>query len=89
MIYKLRQHRVKKGRMKQWLKVMEEHILSFQTSYVWLRRFRTEAERKRLHRKVYENDQWKTAIAPGIDETLEPSSIVERDLVPTAWSILL
>ncbi len=105
MIYELRQYRVKKGKMKQWMKLMEEQIVPFQASqgmvipagftapkekdlYVWLRRFKNEAERKRQYRKVYESDQWKNVIAPRIDTVLDSSSIVVTDLSPAAWSIL-
>ncbi len=105
MIYELRQYRVKKGRMKQWLKVMEDHILPFQVSqgmvivagftapkdkdlYVWLRRFRNEAERKRQYKKVYDSEQWRTVIEPRIQQVLDASTMVVTDLVPTATSIL-
>jgi len=105
MIYELRQYRVKKGKMKQWRKVMEEMIVPFQESqgmvipagfavprekdlYIWLRRFRNEAERKRQYRKVYESDQWKKVIAPRVDELLDTSAIVVTDLAPEPWSVL-
>ena len=105
MIYELRQYRVKKGRMKQWLKVMDEQIVPFQASqgmvipagftapkvkdlYVWLRRFKNEAERKRQYRKVYQSDHWKKVIAPQVDALLDTSAIVVTDLSPAAWSIL-
>jgi len=32
MLYELRQYRVKKGKMKQWLRLMEEEIKPFQVS---------------------------------------------------------
>ena len=32
MLYELREYTVKKGRMKQWLKLMEEQIMPFQVS---------------------------------------------------------
>ena len=34
--------------------------------YVWIRRFESEAERKRLYDAVYQSDYWKTEIAPRI-----------------------
>ncbi len=106
MIYELRQYHVKKGKMKQWLKLMDGEVAPFQASqgmiivarftapkeknlYVWLRRFRNEAERKRQYRKVYESDHWKTVLAPRIDAVLDTSSIVVTDLAPTPSSILL
>jgi hypothetical protein len=32
MLYELRQYRVRKGKMKQWLRLMEEEIMPFQVS---------------------------------------------------------
>lgn len=105
VIYELRQYRVKKGKMNQWLKLMDEEIAPFQMSqgmviparftatkekdlYVWLRRFASEAERKRQYRKVYESDHWKTVIAPKVDALLDTALIVVTDLAPTLSSIL-
>jgi len=56
--------------------------------FIWLRRFRSEAERKRLYRKVYGSKHWKTVIAPKIDRVLDTSRIVVTDLVPTPLSVL-
>jgi hypothetical protein len=105
VLYELRQYRVRKGKMKQWLRLMEEEIMPFQVSqgmvvpagftapkeadlYVWLRRFKNEAERKRLYRKVYQSDHWKTVLAPKIDAVLDTKSIVVTELVPTPKSVL-
>ena len=105
MLYELRQYRVKKGRMKQWLRLMEEEIMPFQVSrgmvvpagftapkeadlYVWLRRFKNEAERKLLYRKVYQSDHWKKVLQPKIDVVLDIPAIVVTDLVPTPKSVL-
>lgn len=105
MLYELRQYRVKKGKMKQWLRLMEEEIMPFQVSqgmvipagftapkeadlYVWLRRFKNDAEKKRLYRKVYQSDHWKKVLAPKIDAVLDMESIVVTELVPTSRSVL-
>jgi len=56
--------------------------------YVWLRRFKNEAERTRLYRKVYESDHWKKVLKPQIDAVLDVSTIVVTDMVPTAKSVL-
>ncbi|MGA2976065.1 MAG: NIPSNAP family protein [Spirochaetia bacterium] len=105
MLYELRQYRVRKGRMKQWLHLMEEQIMPFQVSqgmvipacftapkeadlFVWLRRFRNEAERKRLYRKVYQSDHWKNVLAPKIDAILRTESILVTQLVPTPKSVM-
>lgn len=104
MFYELRQYRIQKGRMKQWVKLMEEMIIPFQVSlgmvvtgsfageddpelYVWMRRFRSEAERKKLYAKVYESEYWKNVIAPLVDPLLDRKSIVVKRIVPTARSV--
>jgi hypothetical protein len=105
MLYELRQYTVKKGKMKQWLALMEKEIMPFQvsqgmtvpacftavknqSSFIWMRRFKNEADRKRLYKKVYESDQWKSVISPKIDVVLERKSIVVTDLTPTGFSVL-
>ena len=105
MIYELRQYRVKKGKMRQWLKLMEAEIMPFQVSkgmvipamftatkdtglFVWLRRFKNEAERKRLYRAVYETEHWESVIQPKVEAVLHIPKIVVTDLKPTPKSIL-
>ncbi len=105
MFYELRQYRIRNGRMRQWVKVMEEHIIPFQVScgmvvagsftaegddtlYVWMRRFASEAERKRLYAKVYNSAHWKKVIAPKVDALLDHESVIVTRIVPTAKSVL-
>lgn len=105
MIYELRHYRVKKGKMKQWLKLMEEEIMPFQVSkgmaipamftaskekdlFVWLRRFKNEADRKRLYRAVYDTEHWKNVIQPQVNAVLHVPRIVVTDLSPTPRSVL-
>lgn len=104
-MYELRQYRIRKGKMKEWVRLMEKEIIPFQVSkgmviaasftapedatlYVWLRRFTTEAQRKRLYNKVYGSEQWKKGILPKIDKLLDSSSIIVTKLVPTSASVL-
>jgi saccharopine dehydrogenase-like NADP-dependent oxidoreductase len=56
--------------------------------FVWLRRFKNEAERTRLYKKVYESEHWKNVIKPQIDLLLDVPSIVVTDMVPTGRSVL-
>jgi hypothetical protein len=105
MIYELRQYRIARGRMKQWVKLMEEEIIPFQVSqgmvvagsftaeedetlYVWLRRFASEAERKRLYGKVYGSAHWKKVLSPRIDPLLDRETIQVTRLVPTPKSVI-
>ena len=105
MFYELRRYTIRKGKMKQWVKLMEEEIIPFQVSmgmvisgsftaeedqtlYIWLRRFASEAERKRLYARVYGSAHGKKAIAPKVEPLLDVPSIVVERLVPTAKSVL-
>lgn len=102
--YELRQYKVRRGKMKEWLKLMEEQIIPFQVSkgmvitgsyrgetdesvYVWIRRFKSEADRKRLYKAVYESDFWKNEIAPITPKLLDRSKMVVQRIVPTVRSV--
>jgi hypothetical protein len=104
-IYELRQYKVKKGRMKQWVKLFEEQIVPFQVShgmvvpgsftaiektdqFVWLRRFKNEAERTRLYDRVYKSEHWKKVLVPRVDAVLDRAAIVTTLMSPTAKSVL-
>jgi hypothetical protein len=101
--YELRQYHVRKGKMAEWLKLMEQEIIPFQVSkgmiitgsfrgeeddsvYIWIRRFRNEAERKRLYKAVYETDHWKNEISPRVGNLLDRSKINVQRIVPTSKS---
>lgn len=103
--YELRQYKVRRGKMKEWLKMMEEEIIPFQVSkgmvitgsyrgetddsvYVWTRRFKSEAERKRLYKAVYESDRWKNDISPRVGKLIDRSKINVQRIVPTARSVV-
>ena len=105
MIYELRQYRVKKGKMKQWVKLFEEQIVPFQVAqgmvvpasftsrekanqFVWLRRFKNEAERTRLYQKVYKSEHWKKVLLPRVDAVLDRAAIVTTLMSPTPKSML-
>ena len=105
MLYELREYRIYKGKMKQWLKLFEEEIVPFQVSkgmaipasftavkspdtFIWLRRFKNEAERKRQYKAVYETDHWKNVIQPKVEAVLYVPKIVVTDLSPTPRSVL-
>ena len=103
MFYELRRYKIKDGKMDEWVKFMEERIIPFQvskgmviagsfrgeddTTYVWLRRFASEAEREQLYEAVYQTDHWKNEIAPRVAELMEPDIDVTR-IVPTPHSVI-
>lgn len=56
--------------------------------YVWIRRFKDEAERERLYEAVYDSDHWKENIGPRIPEMMDREAINVIRLDPTAKSPL-
>lgn len=54
--------------------------------YVWMRRFETDAECKRLYEAVYQSDTWKNDIGPQIPEMMDVSNIKVTRLLPTPRS---
>ena len=101
--FELRQYKVRPGKMRSWVRLMEEEIIPFQTSkgmvvtgsfrdegddttYIWIRRFETEADREQLYKAVYESDFWRDEIGPRIPEFLERDRSVITRIVPTSRS---
>ena len=103
MFYELRRYKIKDGKMDEWVRFMEGTIIPFQvaqgmviagsfrgeddTTYVWLRRFASEAEREQLYEAVYQTDRWKNEIAPRVAELMQPDIDVTR-IVPTPHSVI-
>ena len=103
MFYELRRYTINAGRMDEWVRFMEETIIPFQvakgmviagsfrgeedSTYVWLRRFASEAERERLYEAVYQSATWKNDIAPTVAELMSPDIQVTR-VVPTPHSVI-
>jgi NIPSNAP protein len=56
--------------------------------YVWIRRFESEAERKRLYDLVYQSDYWKTEIAPKVPNLIDREQIKVTRLVATPRSVI-
>ena len=57
------------------------------TTYVWMRRFASEAEREELYEKVYQSETWEKEIAPQVGELLDRSGIDVTRIVPTPRSV--
>ena len=55
--------------------------------YIWMRRFESEEERKRLYEAVYEADTWKNDIAPKIGELMDRDRMVIRRIEATPRSV--
>ena len=58
------------------------------STYVWLRRFESEAERERLYAAVYEADEWEQQISPRVGELIDRTAIEVTRLVATPRSVL-
>jgi hypothetical protein len=56
--------------------------------YVWIRRFDSEEERKRLYESVYESDFWKNEIAPKVPEMLDRDKITVTRIASTPKSVM-
>jgi hypothetical protein len=56
--------------------------------YVWIRRFESEAERKRLYDLVYQSDYWKNEIAPKVPNLIDREQIKVTRLVATPHSVI-
>jgi hypothetical protein len=54
--------------------------------YVWIRRFKDEAERERLYEEVYQSDYWRDEIGPRIPDMMEREEMQVTRLEPTAKS---
>ena len=59
-----------------------------QSVYVWIRRFESEAERKRLYDSVYQSDYWKNEIAPRVPQMLDREQMKITRLVATPRSVI-
>ena len=56
--------------------------------YVWIRRFESEAERKRLYDSVYQSDYWKNEISPKVGTLIDREQIKVTRLEATSKSVL-
>ena len=56
--------------------------------YVWLRRFESEDERKRLYDAVYQSDYWKTQISPRVPTMIDREKIKVTRIVATPRSVI-
>jgi hypothetical protein len=56
--------------------------------YVWIRRFESEAERKRLYDAVYQSDYWKNEISPRVPTLIDREQIKVTRIVATPRSVI-
>lgn len=58
------------------------------TIYMWIRRFSSEAERERLYKAVYEDEEWKQIIGPRVGDLIDRDTIEVTRVTPTYQSVL-
>lgn len=56
--------------------------------YIWIRRFKNEAERERLYKEIYESDYWVNNITPQADEMLDREKMKITRLEATPKSVI-
>ena len=56
--------------------------------YVWIRRFESEPERKRLYDAVYQSDYWKNEIGPRVGQMIDRELIKVQRIVATPHSVI-
>ena len=56
--------------------------------YVWIRRFESEAERKRLYDLVYQSDYWKNEISPKVGTLIDREQIKVQRIMATPHSVI-
>ncbi len=56
--------------------------------YIWIRRFKNEAERERLYKEIYESDYWVNNITPQADEMLDRERMEITRLEATPKSVI-
>lgn len=104
MFYELRRYQIVQGKMDEWVDYMESVIIPYQVregmvitgsfrgeddeTYVWMRRFRSEEERKQLYTAVYDSDFWKNDVAPNVAKMLVADNINVTRIVPTPHSVI-
>ena len=91
MFFELRQYHIRPGQRDKWVKCMEEEMVTLgsfvgeedESVYVWIRRFESEPERKRLYDLVYQSDYWKNEISPKVPTMIDREQIKVTRLVAT------
>ena len=104
MFFELRRYPLKPGKADEWVKLMDEAIIPFQLSkgmavlasfvndaedtYVWIRRFASEAEKESLYSAVYESDYWQNELSPLVGDLIDRDGIEVTILKATPRSLM-
>ena len=104
-IFELRQYPILEGQMDRWVEWMDTVLIPYQQSkgmvivgswyvretnqYVWIRRFESEDDRKRLYAAVYETDYWLNEGRPEVGTMVDrEKGLVVSDMHPSALSMI-
>ncbi|MDA1332169.1 MAG: NIPSNAP family containing protein [Proteobacteria bacterium] len=58
------------------------------STYVWIRRFESTAQKKELYKAVYESEEWTSHIAPIVFKLIDRNSIIVHNLRSTPLSLM-
>lgn len=56
--------------------------------YIWIRRFKSEEERERLYKAVYEDPEWTDNLSPRVGDIMDRERIVVTRMEPTTRSVI-
>ncbi len=104
-IFELRQYVIFEGQLDRWVEWMDTVLIPFQQSigmvvigswysretnqYIWIRRYESEEDRKRLYKAAYEHEFWLNEALPIVGEMLDrETGRTITDMHPSALSIL-
>ncbi len=104
MFFELRVYPLKPGKAEAFVKYMDEEIIPYQLSkgmtilgsflndsadtYVWIRRFASEAEKVALYDAVYNNDYWRNEVGPKLPDLMDGAGIEVTILKATPRSFM-
>ena len=104
-IFELRQYQIFPGQLDRWVEWMDTTAIPFleslgmtivgswsvheTNSYIWIRRFENESDRKRLTDLQYENETWTKVMRPTINEMLDrDAGLVITEMEPSPLSAI-
>ena len=64
------------------------HSEKKESTYVWIRRFQSQDQKKKLYKAVYESNEWIEYYRPKVSEMINFNSIIVHNLSATEMSLL-
>ncbi len=104
MFFELRVYPMQPGKGQEFARYMDKEIIPYQLSkgmvvlgsflneaedsYVWIRRFASEAEKEALYDAVYNNDYWRDEVAPKLPALMDGANMQVTILRATPRSFM-